>query len=147
MNQTIFYVPDPLVMHVLLLTHESMHNNICLPHSWYPQCDRACFFMCPNLTDDSPSLIYCGRLVLADAWSLTDFIQCHSVSNSAVLFFPFPSFFLGATSLMLQQQLSQFSHILHTQPSSQTFITDGLPCRVCNPVTCLMPSASYFQLP
>jgi hypothetical protein len=28
---------------------------------------RCCmFFMCPNF-DDSPTLIYCGRLVLADA--------------------------------------------------------------------------------
>jgi hypothetical protein len=29
----------------------------CLPHSWYPQCDRSMFFTCPKLTDDSPSLI------------------------------------------------------------------------------------------
>ena len=30
MNQTMFDVPDPLVVHVLLLTHESMHNVICI---------------------------------------------------------------------------------------------------------------------
>jgi len=33
MNQTMFDVPDPLVVHVLLLTHEFMYNVICLPHS------------------------------------------------------------------------------------------------------------------
>ena len=36
MNQTMFDVPDPLVVHVLLLTHEFARNAICLPHSWYP---------------------------------------------------------------------------------------------------------------
>ena len=40
MNQTMFHVPDPLVVHVLLLKHELMYNVICLTHSWYPQCDR-----------------------------------------------------------------------------------------------------------
>jgi len=54
MNQTMFDVPDPLVVHVLLLTpplvvhvllltpssHRLKYNVICLPHSWYPQCDR-----------------------------------------------------------------------------------------------------------
>jgi len=30
-----FDVSDPLVMHVLLLTHEYMHNVFCLPRSWY----------------------------------------------------------------------------------------------------------------
>ena len=30
MNQTMFDVPDPLVVHVLLLTHESIYNVICL---------------------------------------------------------------------------------------------------------------------
>jgi len=35
MNQTMFDVSDPLVMHVLLLTHEYMHNVSCLPRSWY----------------------------------------------------------------------------------------------------------------
>ena len=39
-NQTMFNVPDLLVVHVLLLTHEFIYNVICLPHSWYPQCDR-----------------------------------------------------------------------------------------------------------
>jgi hypothetical protein len=33
MNQTMFDVPDPLVVHVLLLRHELMYNAICLPHS------------------------------------------------------------------------------------------------------------------
>jgi hypothetical protein len=57
MNQTMFEVPDPLVVHVLLLTHEFMYStNICLLHSWYPQCDIH-VFMYPKFTDDSPSLI------------------------------------------------------------------------------------------
>jgi len=49
-------------------------------------------YMCPKLTDDSPSLIYCGRLVLAYAQLLTDFIQCCNVTNSVVPFFPFQGF-------------------------------------------------------
>ena len=51
MNQTMFDVPDPLVVHVLLLTHEFIYNVviICLPHSWYPQYDRSMFFTCPKL--------------------------------------------------------------------------------------------------
>jgi len=43
------------------------HIVICLPHSWCPQCDRSKFLTCPKFTDDPPSLVYCGRLVLADA--------------------------------------------------------------------------------
>jgi hypothetical protein len=37
-------------------------------------------------------------------------------------------FFVGAKSLVLQKQLTQFLHhdVLHTQPSSRTFFTDGL---------------------
>jgi len=45
-NQTMFDVPDPLVVHVLLLTHEFLYNNICLHHSWYPHCDS--FFYVPK---------------------------------------------------------------------------------------------------
>ena len=45
MNQTTFDVPDPLVVHVLLLiTHEFMYN----PLSWYHQCDSPCFFCVQN---------------------------------------------------------------------------------------------------
>ena len=105
MNQTLFDVPGPLVVHVLLLTHEFIYNVIRLPHSWYPQCDRPMFFPCPKLTDDSPSLIYCGRLVLADAWLFTDSIQYCNVTNNVVPFFPSQFFFVGATrSLVLQQK-------------------------------------------
>jgi len=43
-----FDVPDPLVVHVLLLTHELIYNVICLPHSWYPQCDKSMFFYVPK---------------------------------------------------------------------------------------------------
>ena len=88
--------------------------------------------MCPKLTDDSPSLIYCGRLVLADAYFFTGVIQCCNVTKGVVpfFFFPFSSFFVRATILVLQQQLSKFLHVLHTQPSSRTFLTDGLLCRL-----------------
>ena len=36
MNHTRFDVPglELLVVHVLLLIHEFMYKNICLPHSW-----------------------------------------------------------------------------------------------------------------
>ena len=40
--------PDPLVVHVLLLTHEFMYIVICLPHFWYPQCDSPCFSCAQN---------------------------------------------------------------------------------------------------
>ena len=36
-NKTIFDVYVPLIVHVLLLTHEFMNDNICLPHSWHPK--------------------------------------------------------------------------------------------------------------
>jgi hypothetical protein len=47
MNETLFGVPDPLIVHVLLLTHEFVYNVICL-HSWYPQCDSPCFSRAQN---------------------------------------------------------------------------------------------------
>jgi len=52
-----FMFHNPLVVHVLLLTHEFVYDNICIPHSWYPQCEQSMFFMCPKHTDSSPSLI------------------------------------------------------------------------------------------
>jgi len=76
-------------------------------------------FYVPRFTDDSPSLIYCGWLVLADAWLFTDL---YSVLQTMLCLFSLSrGFFVGATSLALQQQLSQFLHVLHTQPSSRTF--------------------------
>ena len=51
----------------------------------------------------------------------TGFIQCCNVTNSIVPFSPFQGFFVGATSLVLQQRLSQLLHVLHMQPSSRTF--------------------------
>jgi hypothetical protein len=58
--------------------------------------------MCPKHTDDDfPSLIQCGRLVLADA-SL--FFWFYTIS---LCLFPFPSFIAGATSLVLQYKFSQ----------------------------------------
>jgi hypothetical protein len=32
-------------VHVLLLTHEFIYIVICLPHSWYPQCDIHVFYV------------------------------------------------------------------------------------------------------
>jgi hypothetical protein len=55
MNQTMFDVPDPLVVHVLFLTHEFIYNVICLPQSWYPHVTVHVFYV-PKITDDSPSL-------------------------------------------------------------------------------------------
>jgi hypothetical protein len=94
MNQTMSDVPGPLVVHVLLLTHGFMYNVICLPLLGISSVWQSKFFMCPKFTDDSPSLTHCGRLVLADAWLFTDFIQCCNVTNSIVPFFPFQGFFL-----------------------------------------------------
>jgi len=60
------------------------------------------------------------------SWQMLDcllilLIQCCNVTNSIVPFFPSKIFFVGATSLVLQQQLSQFLHVLHSQPSRRTF--------------------------
>jgi len=57
-----------------------------------------------KLTDDSPSLIiYCGRLVLANASSYTDFIKCCNVTNcgSVVPFSLSKGFFVGATTTII----------------------------------------------
>jgi hypothetical protein len=107
MNQTTFDVPDPLVVHVLLLTHEFMNNKICLPNSWYPQCHRSMFLTCPKHTDDdNPSLIYCGRLVMADAWLFLLVLFSAAMSQTVLCLFCLSkgrAIFVGATSLVLQQ--------------------------------------------
>ena len=54
MNQTMFDVPDPLVVHVLLLTHKFMYNNVCLLILGFV-CVTVHIFHVPK-TDDSPSL-------------------------------------------------------------------------------------------
>jgi hypothetical protein len=64
----------------------------------------------------------------------TGLIQCCNVTNSVVPFFPFQGFFVGATSLVLQHQLSQFLHVLHTQPSSRTFWLMALSVNSINSV-------------
>jgi hypothetical protein len=56
---------------------------------------------------------------MLDCLLIFEVLQWH---KQRCAFFPFQGFiFVGATSLVLQQQLSQFLHILHTQPSSRTF--------------------------
>jgi len=78
MNQTMFDVPDPLVVHVLLLTHE-MFNNICLPHSWYPQFDSPCF-LCAQNSQMIPPLWF---IAVGWSWQMHDcllilfVLQCH----------------------------------------------------------------------
>jgi len=67
MYQTVFDVPDPLVVHVLLLTHEFYVYNTCLPHPGIFSVTVHVFMRPKHTDDDSPSLIKCGRLVLADA--------------------------------------------------------------------------------
>ena len=58
MNQIMFDVPDLLVVHVLLLTHEYMYSNICLPLILgILSVTVHVFFMCPKHTEDSSSLI------------------------------------------------------------------------------------------
>jgi hypothetical protein len=58
---------------------------------------------------------------------LKDFYACTSTYNwnSMGAFIPCPSsskgFFVGATSLVLQQYLSRALHVLQSQPSSRTF--------------------------
>ena len=87
MNQTMFDVPDPLVVHVLLLTHEF---NMIIPHSRYPQCDCPCFLCAQNTPlFDFMQSAGPGRCLIV----FTGFIQCCNVTNSIVPFFPFQGFF------------------------------------------------------
>jgi hypothetical protein len=72
------------------------------------------FFMYPHFTDDSPSL-YLLRSFGPGKCSIVLLI----LFSAAMCFFPFQGCFVGATSLVIQQQLSP--HVLHTQPSSRTF--------------------------
>ena len=57
-------------------------------------------------------------------------LKCH---KQRCAFFPFPRFFLGAISLVLQQQLSPILHVLYTQPSSHTFWLMALSVNPVNP--------------
>ena len=51
-----------------------------------------------------------------------------------VPFSPFRGFFVGDTNLELQRQLSQYSHVLFTQPSSRTFWLMALSVNPVNPM-------------
>ena len=77
--------------------------------------------MCPHLTDDFPCLTYWGRLFLADAWLLTDFIHCCNGVNSVVPFFPFQVFFCRCYKLLVLPQQLLHCFTCFTQPSSRTF--------------------------
>ena len=111
---------NSLVVHMLLLTHEFIYTVICLPHSWYPQCDRSMFFTCSKLKM-TPLFnllrsVGPGRCLIV--YWYYPVLQCH---KQRCAFFPFQDFFVGATSLVLLQQWSHFLHVFHTQPSSRTF--------------------------
>ena len=103
-NQTMFDVPDPLVVHVLLLTHEFMQNVIALPPSFLvPSVWQSMFLMCPKITNDSPSLICCGRLVLADAWLFFMVLCSAAMLQTALCLFSLSmGVLVGAISLVLQ---------------------------------------------
>jgi hypothetical protein len=93
---TMFDVPDPLAVHVLLLTHEFSillcASSFLVSSVW--RMFSSMKFMCPKHTnDDPPSLILCGRLILADAWWV------FTVLFSGATFLLFLFFFAGATSL------------------------------------------------
>ena len=116
MNQTMFDVPDPLVVHLLLLTHEFMYNVICLPHSWYPQCDR-CSATWSSCAQNTQMMIppLCFNAV-AWSWQMLDcflwfyaVLQCY---KQRCAFFPFPGFFTRYYKPVLQQH-SLFTHFTY----------------------------------
>ena len=90
---------DPLIVHVLLLTHGLMYNNICLPHSWYPQCDSPCFSCAQNIQMMIPLFdllrsVGPGRCLI----DFAGFIQCCIATNNVVPFSPcLWVFFVSAT--------------------------------------------------
>jgi len=107
-NKTIFDVYVPLIVHVLLLTHEFMNDNICLPHSWHPKWNSLCFHVPKAHMMNFP--LWCNA-VGCWSWQKLDcfyrfcsVLQCH---KQRCAFFPFPRFFCRCykcASLVLQQQ-------------------------------------------
>ena len=52
-----------------------------------------------------PLFVFCGRLVLADAWLFLLVLLCAAMSQTALCFFyPFQGFLVGDTSLMLRRK-------------------------------------------
>ena len=103
MKQTIFDVPDPLIARVPLFTHEFwlyMPPSFLVSSVWL-----SVFFIGQNTQMIPPFWFH------AVGWSgqmldcFTGFIQCCNVFFSS-----FQGLFVGAESLVLQQQLS---HVLH----------------------------------
>ena len=96
---------------------------------------------------DPPLWIWCSRLVLQMLNCVYWFYSVPQCHKQRCAFIPFPGFFVGATSattafvspanchqpetravghpcnplVQVQQQLSQYLHVLHTQPSSRPF--------------------------
>ena len=101
MNQTMFDVPNPLVVHVLLLTHEFKYNVIHLPssHSWYPQwLWQIHVFYVPKTHWRFPLFnllrsVGPGRCLIVN-WFYS-VLQCH---KQRYTLFPFQGFLVGATS-------------------------------------------------
>jgi len=106
------------VVHVLLLTHEFIYNVICLPHSWYPQCDIPCFSRAQIITQVNPPL---WINAVGWSWQMLDcfywiysVLQCRKQRRS---FFPSPS---SHTFWLVAYSVNSFGKGAHhgcTQPS------------------------------
>ena len=114
-----FDVPDPLDVHVLLLSHEFMYNIICLPHFWpcffvwqtvhvfyVPKTHRWWFTLFNLLQSAGPGRCFIVYwLILFNAAMSQTALCLSSLSKGS---------FEGATSLVLKKQLSQFLHACFT---------------------------------
>jgi hypothetical protein len=83
---------------------------------------QSMFFIFPQFTNDSPSLFYCGWLILADSWLFTVFYSVLQCRKQRCAFFSFPCFFCrcyksGGTTTTIPVCI----HVLHMQPSSRKF--------------------------
>jgi hypothetical protein len=125
-----FDVPDPLVVHMLLLSF--MYDIICLPHLWYPQCDSPCMYVPKTHRGWFPLFdlfrsIGPGRCFI----EFTGFIQCCHATNSVVPFsLSKAGFFVSATYGATTNTSHNVYNVLHTQPSSVCFEnTCRNPCK------------------
>jgi len=85
-------------------------------------------FACAQNTqaNDSPSLIKCGRLVLADAWLFLLILVSAKMSQTALCLVSLSKNCCRCYS----QVLSQFSHVLNMHSSTHV-LTDGFICKLC----------------
>ena len=121
---------------ILGIPSETVYVFMCPKHTWWF-----------SLFDVMRSVVSPGRSLIV----FTGFVLCCNVTNNVVPFSPFlaeghphcnhcnhfppfQGFFCRCymcASLVLQQQLSQFLHVLPTQPCS-LFLTAGFTCKLCN---------------